>query len=44
MDIITSTGEIFEKILSSVNEISSNSNTVSENVKTIYNNSQNVVL
>ncbi len=44
MDIITSAGEIFGKILSSVNEISSYSNNVSENVKTIYNNSQNVVL
>lgn len=42
--VITSAGEIFGKILSSVNEISSYSNTVSENVKSIYNNSQNVVL
>lgn len=44
ISIITSAGEIFGQILSSVNEISNYSNTVSENVKSIYNNSQDVVL
>jgi methyl-accepting chemotaxis protein len=42
--IIKSAGEIFGKIYTSVNEISSYSNTVSENVQDLYNNSQNVVL
>jgi len=42
--IIKSAGEIFDKIYSSVNEISSYSNTVSENVQNTYNNSQDVVL
>jgi len=42
--IIRSAGEIFGKILSSVNEISEYSNSVSENVQIIYNNSRNVVL
>ncbi len=43
IDIITSAGEIFGEILSSVNEISAFSNTVSENIQNVYNNSQNVV-
>ena len=43
IEIITSAGEIFGKILSSVNEITSHTNSVSENVQNIYNNSQNVV-
>ncbi len=42
-DIITTAGEIFGKILDSVNEISSFSKSVSENVQNIYNNSQTVV-
>lgn len=42
--IITTAGEIFGKILTSVNEISNYSNSVSNNVNDIYNNSQDVVL
>lgn len=41
--IITSAGEIFGKILSSVNEITRYSDSASENVQDIYKTSQNVV-
>ncbi|NLV36968.1 MAG: hypothetical protein GXY17_09885 [Clostridiaceae bacterium] len=43
IEIIRSAGEIFGKILSEVNEISSYSDSVSENVQDIYSNSQSVV-
>lgn len=42
--IITSAGEIFEKILFAVNNIMNYSNSTSENVQDIYKTSQNVVL
>ncbi|QNU66102.1 hypothetical protein EHE19_014615 [Ruminiclostridium herbifermentans] len=44
IEIITKAGEIFGKILTSVNEISSYTNSVSKNVNDIYKNSHDVVL